>query len=346
MIARWSFYLDADVAGTFSCSTCTAAFQPFYNLAYNRTYTATMAWCVTDTAGNELGKDYSWSFTTGHPPEVIDCFPPDGAIEVPQDVVISATFSRPMDPVTITPLTFRLDNGMTGNVTYDGMTATFTPDDSLQYCRTYTAALFKAITDEDGYPLASTYTWSFTTIWLQIMPLDVGNRWVYRVEKFDTDGILIADYPDTVLIETTELIDGITWSVDNRANRYADSVTGLHKIGLFGQPYLLAKFPAEEGTGYIGDPAWEEMGLREYISVASCDWPVSVEAGDFHCYQYKSWIEDRFEYYNYYAPEVGLVMYELYQNYPMKSWPVLIERRSLTGYSIAAAENSGLSSLQ
>jgi len=93
MIARWSFYLDADVAGTFSCSNCTAFFKSFYNLAYDRTYIATMAWCVTDTAGNELGTDYSWSFTTNRPPEVIDCFPADGAVEVPQDVVISATFS-------------------------------------------------------------------------------------------------------------------------------------------------------------------------------------------------------------------------------------------------------------
>jgi len=78
--------------------------------------------------------------------------------------VLTATFSEAMDATTITTGSFTLD-GVSGSVSYNSSThaATFTPAADLAYDTTYTASLSTAITDVAGNPLASTYSWSFTT---------------------------------------------------------------------------------------------------------------------------------------------------------------------------------------
>jgi hypothetical protein len=52
------------VAGTVSYSGTTATFTPTDPLELSTTYTATVRTGVTDKAGNALGQDYTWSFTT------------------------------------------------------------------------------------------------------------------------------------------------------------------------------------------------------------------------------------------------------------------------------------------
>ncbi len=97
-------------------------------------------------------------------PTVSGTSPSADATGVAVDTVITATFSEAMDSSTITTGSFTLD-GVSGSVTYDNgtYTATFTPSANLSYSTAYTATLSTAITDTAGNPLASAYSWSFTT---------------------------------------------------------------------------------------------------------------------------------------------------------------------------------------
>ena len=98
------------------------------------------------------------------PPTVSGVSPVADATGVAVDTAITATFNEAMDASTITTSSFTLDS-VSGSVSYDSgtYTATFTPDASLSYSTTYTAILSTAITDAADNPLASAYSWSFTT---------------------------------------------------------------------------------------------------------------------------------------------------------------------------------------
>ncbi len=79
---------------------------------------------------------------------------------------ISATFSEPMNPSTITTLTFTIKQGSTlvpGAVTYTGTQATFTPSSVLEINKIYTGTISTGVKDMTGDALISNYTFSFTT---------------------------------------------------------------------------------------------------------------------------------------------------------------------------------------
>jgi hypothetical protein len=71
-----------------------------------------------------------------------------------------------MDPLTITNLTFTLMQGTwawSGDVTYSGATAVFSPPTSLLAGTIYTATITTGATDLAGNALVSNYVWKFTT---------------------------------------------------------------------------------------------------------------------------------------------------------------------------------------
>jgi hypothetical protein len=82
---------------------------------------------------------------------------------------VTATFSEAMNPATINSSTFTLQgpgtSAVAGVVTYNAAsgTATFTPSALLGSGVAYTATLTIGIVDAKGIPLASNYTWTFTT---------------------------------------------------------------------------------------------------------------------------------------------------------------------------------------
>jgi len=101
-------------------------------------------------------------------PTVTGTMPINNAANVSLYQPLSATFSEPISPTTISTSTFTLVNASgpaAGTVTYDDATrtATFTPAPSLAPTTRYTATLDTGITDRAGNPLASAYAWSFTT---------------------------------------------------------------------------------------------------------------------------------------------------------------------------------------
>ena len=97
-------------------------------------------------------------------PSVTSTSPVADATDVAVDTVIAATFNEAMDASTITTSSFAVDS-VSGSVSYNSgtYTATFTPSADLSYSTTYAATLSTTITDAAGNPLASAYSWSFTT---------------------------------------------------------------------------------------------------------------------------------------------------------------------------------------
>lgn len=159
------------VSGIVSYIGLVATFTPSANLAANTTYTATITTVAEDLAGNALAADYVWSFTTESTadttaPKVTLVNPSNNATGVFLNKKIAASFSKAMDPLTITTATFTLKRGstpVTGVVTYIGQVATFTPSVNLTANTLYTATVTTGAKDLAGNALEADYVWSFTT---------------------------------------------------------------------------------------------------------------------------------------------------------------------------------------
>jgi hypothetical protein len=162
------------VTGTVGCSGSIATFSPASPLAYNTVYTATIAAGVTDLAGSTLALPYVWTFNTVPapplPPTVISTVPIDGAVGVPTNQILSATFSEAMDPATINSATFLVKATVSGtavngaiNYVPAGSVATFAPFGGLAPSTEYTATITTGAMDLNDNAGVTAYTWTFTT---------------------------------------------------------------------------------------------------------------------------------------------------------------------------------------
>ena len=154
------------VAGVVSYTGSTASFTPTSPLASNVSYTATVTTGAKNVAGTPLANDYVWTFTTGTSPTVVSTDSLNNATGVALNKVVAATFSVPMDPLTITAATFGVKQGATvvpGAVTYTASTASFTPTSALTANTVYTATITTGAKNTAGLAMAANYVWTFTT---------------------------------------------------------------------------------------------------------------------------------------------------------------------------------------
>src|ERR1019366_9450714 len=92
----------ASVTGAVTYSGTTATFTPAAPLAGSTLYTATITTGTTDVLGDPLPSNFVWTFTTGPIPVVASTNPLNGAINVPINQKIIATFSQVMTAATVT----------------------------------------------------------------------------------------------------------------------------------------------------------------------------------------------------------------------------------------------------
>ena len=100
------------------------------------------------------------------PPTVVTETPPNATGGVcPNNVFITATFSKAMNPATINTTTFTVGPNVTGQVTYNSTTnvATLTPSAPLLLNTTYTATITTGAADTFGNALTANLVWNFTT---------------------------------------------------------------------------------------------------------------------------------------------------------------------------------------
>jgi len=159
---------------TYVVAGSVATLVPAASLTPNTVYTATITTGAMDLEGTALVSKYTWSFTTGAassetPPAVISTVPLTGAMGVPLNQIVSATFSTAMNPATISSSTFTLTGpgatAVTGLVAYSavGNTLTFTPTTNLAPSTLFTATIATGAKNLAGIALASNYVWTFTT---------------------------------------------------------------------------------------------------------------------------------------------------------------------------------------
>jgi len=156
----------------------TVIFSPTASLLPNTHYTATISTAAQSAAGNGLAANYVFGFTTGATtdltaPTVVSTVPASVATSVPTNQTIIATFSKPMDPSTITAAgTFTVNvagvggASVAGTVSYTGTTATFKPTANLTASTQFTAKITTAAKDLSGNALAAGAVpnpWNFTT---------------------------------------------------------------------------------------------------------------------------------------------------------------------------------------
>jgi len=159
------------ITGGVSYHGVTMVFNPATALAPSTVYTVTINTDAMDLAGNAMAESYVWSFTTGiaadvTPPTVVTTAPSNNATGVSLNMNLSATFSEPMAPLTITNATVVLRRGATlvaGTVTYSGVTATFNPTVAFTPSTAYSVTVTTGVKDLAGNPMASNYVWTFTT---------------------------------------------------------------------------------------------------------------------------------------------------------------------------------------
>ncbi|HLW10190.1 MAG TPA: Ig-like domain-containing protein [Fermentimonas sp.] len=159
------------VLGTVSYDGYTAEFESLVDLLPGEEYTATITTGAVDLTNNSLAANYIWKFTTKELlvpvlPEIINTDPIDEATDVALDKVITATFSKTMDPTTINSSTFILRNGsiqVLGFIDYSGVEGTFTPSTLLLPGTVYTATVTTGAKDLEGNALLADSVWGFTT---------------------------------------------------------------------------------------------------------------------------------------------------------------------------------------
>ena len=162
------------IAGTVATSADgkIATFTPSSSLALSSPFTATVTTGAKSVAGAALATNRTWSFTTGtesdtSAPTVTDTNPAPDGLGVAINTKISATFSKVMDPLSITSSSFTVMQGTTpiaGAVVYGpGTTATFTSTSPLTTSTLFTATLGADVKDLQGNALTSPYSWTFTT---------------------------------------------------------------------------------------------------------------------------------------------------------------------------------------
>jgi hypothetical protein len=145
----------------------------------NTEFTATITTGAADLTGVAMGANFVWSFTTGSsadavPPTITVTNPGSAILNVSLNKTINATFSKAMNPTTITNATFFVavagvgGASVDGTVTYDpnSQIATFTPVANLTAGAQYTATVSNLVMDLSGNALASGAApnpWTFTT---------------------------------------------------------------------------------------------------------------------------------------------------------------------------------------
>ena len=162
-----AFSTSPNMTGSFSWSGNNMTFTPDSNLAYSTTYNVTVGTGARNLATITMSAPYEWNFTTMDqdlipPTVVVNSNSPTGT-DVYIGSVINVTFSEAMNQSSVQSA-FQIDPSITGTISWNGNTMTFTPLLDLAYNRTYNITVGTGAMDMAGNNMATPYKWNFTTM--------------------------------------------------------------------------------------------------------------------------------------------------------------------------------------
>ncbi|MFV8361074.1 Ig-like domain-containing protein [Flavobacterium sp. LS1P3] len=205
------------VTGTVTYSGTTALFTPGVPLTPNTTYSARIKTGAKDVMGNALQADYVWTFSTGMliVPMVSNTDPLNNAINITLNKTITATFSVPMNPLTLNSSTFTVKQGtntVAGVITYSGSTVSFTPTNLLTANTVYTVTITTGAESTADASLAANYVWNFTTAAAPTVTVTdpLNNATGVNLSKTVTATFSVAMDPLTINATTFTLRQGTT----------------------------------------------------------------------------------------------------------------------------------------
>jgi len=122
---------------------------------------------VTNTNGDAVVQN-GYTYLAGAPQKIGAITPTMGLINIPRNVPVTVSFSRPVNRTTITTSNFAFTQGATPvagtfGFAFGDTVVTFTPSTTLAASTAYTLSLTQAIKSVDGVPLDGPFTGSFTT---------------------------------------------------------------------------------------------------------------------------------------------------------------------------------------
>jgi len=160
-----AFSIVPAAAGVFSWTGSVFTFDPSGLLINNTLYTVKVAAPAADLAGNTMGTDYSFSFTTegAERPWVVLTKPGDGQTGVPADANVLIRFSKLMNQ-TSAESAYTISPPTTGAFRWSAAEMTFDPVGNLSFSTNYTVSVDTRAKDLAGRPLSSNYTFRFTVM--------------------------------------------------------------------------------------------------------------------------------------------------------------------------------------
>ena len=98
------------------------------------------------------------------PPTVLSVLPAMASTTACPTTLVSVTFSKPMNPITVNTGTFTVAPGISGAIAADATntTFTFTPSAPLLVGTTYTATVTTGVRSDTGVAMANDFVWTFT----------------------------------------------------------------------------------------------------------------------------------------------------------------------------------------
>lgn len=270
------------VLGFVGYTGVTATFAPTENLLPGIPCTATITTDVKDLAGNALAADYTWTFATGTPPEVLFTNPANGAFGVAVDRQVDVVFTVPMDPTTIDDVSFTVRHGavpVPGTVTAVGATATFVPADDYPLNAILTATITTAVTDTLGNALLNDYVWTFQTgAKMGQDQIDLGSAATFAILAFNT--VTNVNNPGTIItgdlgVSPGAAVVGFPPGQVVGATHAGDAVAAMAKVD------LLTAY--NEAAGRLGAAVLpgDLSGLTFYPGLYKNSTSVLLSAGNF-----------------------------------------------------------------
>jgi len=252
-----TFFISGDIHGNLKgkiiCSGATVRFAPMYGLRYSESYVAKITNHVRDINGTYLRDDYRWRFTMepradSTPPVVVSMVPADLSIGVPIYSAVSATFSKNIDPASVSSESFRISPSTPGNSWAQGNVLRFLPQISLSPATIYEIHITTDIRDKVGLPLAADFIWSFMTETKYTRPQGLQIPGDYRgryaiVTGYGTDSVIERSQPVIWWFTDSIYVMKIDTSVEFDTNFSICRVDGKYRLDEYFELIQLHSLP-------------------------------------------------------------------------------------------------------